>query len=171
MSAVRVDNCYYILQYSEGSYYNINLPVYPDEISDNFSASWSTQQIVGRSSPISAYTGTDFRRVSFSVDLHRELLSESGNPTGKMETLLRTLEKSVYPEYLSQGLMPPVATFRFGDFYARGYVESVSFTWKKPIINNQYMVAATSISMACYPKSVISSNKLGSSLNPFKIST
>lgn len=165
-----VDNCYVIVQYiGSSNYYRRELPIYPDEISDSLSASWSTQQIVGRSSPIAAYIGTDFRKVSFSMELHRELLAEKGNPTGKMESLIRVIEKSVYPEYLSQGLTPPITTFRFGDFYARGYVESVSNTWKKPIINDMYMIASMSISMCCYPKSVISASNLGSSLNPFNI--
>lgn len=144
----------------------LNFPVYPDEISDTLNATWQDQPITGRSLPITAYTGTSFRMVSFSVLLHREIPCATS-----IETILRHLRASVYPRYQSQGLMPPRTSFRFGDFYVRGVVTSVSFTWQKPIIDGKYHCCQVNISMNELPGNVPSSNDIigRNSLNPGSI--
>lgn len=158
--------CYVIVMFDTEQEYSY-LPVYPDDIQDTLSASWSNAQIVGRSSPIAAYVGTNFRSVSFTLDLHRELL-----PGYQIDNIIKLLDKSVYPRYTSQGLIPPITIFRFGGFYAKGFVESVGRNWKKPI-NRVYNYTYTpiSISMNCFPESVIDANELGSAMNPFNTST
>lgn len=159
-------DCYVIVMF-DTSEEHAYLPVYPDEIQDSLSASWSNQQIVGRSSPIAAYIGTNFRDVSFTLELHRELLQNNG-----VEDIIQLLDKSVYPKYTSQGLIPPITIFRFGKFYAKGFVESVGRNWKKPINkNSEYSYVPVSISMKCFPESVVGADNLGTSMNPFRTST
>lgn len=161
----------------------IRLPLYPDEISDSISASWQTQDILGRSAPVSSYMSTNFREVSFNFTLHRELLfncnsylknvkGRDRNIRGKnyshintTEEILSIMRLACYPVYVSNGLMSPVVCFRFGEFFCKGYMESVSYTWKKPIIDNKYMVCDVSIGpIHCYPKSILA----GSAPNVYK---
>lgn len=165
--------CYVIVMFDTNQEHAY-LPVYPDEIQDTLSASWSNAQIVGRSSPISAYIGTNYRTVSFTLDLNRELLRRDKNEGFRddLEHIIRLLNKAVYPKYTSQGLIPPITIFRFGEFYAKGFVESIGRTWKKPITRDyKYSYTPISISMNCFPESVIGADELGSAMNPFRTST
>jgi len=144
--------------YKEAKY----LPCYPEDISDQTNPTWSDQTIVGRSQPVSAYTGTGFRSVSFSMTLHREMTSDKSN----IEEILELIRKSVYPRYVSPGLIPPIVKFVFGTFAAAGYVTSLTYVWKKPIINNTYYLCDVQISMNCISYNIMGSNNLGSSVNP-----
>lgn len=143
----------------------VELPCYPDEIGDSTSANWSDESIIGRSAPISAYTGTGYRNVTFSFPMHREM-------AGNIESVIKTLRASVYPRYESKGLTPPITTFRFGDFYVKGIVRNISFTWKKPIINEVYQVCEVSVNIDATPNKVIDTLDIAaaSSLNPMKVS-
>jgi len=142
------------------------LPCYPDEISENQSAVWSDVQILGRSSPITAYTGTSFRSVSMSFDLHREM----ENGSNSIEDVLNLIRKAVYPEYQERGLIPPTTIMAFGTFMVKGIVRSFSYTWKKPIIDNSYQVCSVSIQIDDIPSSVFGSTNLRSTpTNPFGV--
>lgn len=149
--------------YVRVSTYNDNsityLPSYPDDISDSTSSNWSDENIIGRSSPMSAYTGTGYRGVSFSFLLHREM-------DGDIEAGLKAIRSSLYPSYLSAGLNPPITVFRFGDFYVKGIVRSVQYVWQKPIIRSEYQVCNVSVSIDTTPSKVMSATDLGRSLNP-----
>ena len=172
--------------------YLIELPLYPDEVTEQISARWQTQDILGRSAPISAYAGTSLKSVQFSLDLHRDLMTGSfghsrttldavfkevgrgdeahnqsaGNqiqtakgPFGTRSWYVnanKMLQISCYPQYLQKGLVPPTTYFIFGQMILKGYVNSYSTTWKKPILNSFYGWNSVNIDMACYPDSVIS---------------
>lgn len=77
--------CYMLLKYGHsGNYgvsgdmeYLIELPIYPNEVSESISANWSQQPVLGRSAALSAYANTDLKSVSFSLDLHRDFLTGS----------------------------------------------------------------------------------------------
>ena len=160
-------DCFIIVYHSDiNSPSSSELPCYPDEISENQSAVWSDVQIMGRSSPLTAYTGTGFRSVSMSFDLHREM--ENGN--NSIENVLRIIRKSVYPEYQEKGLIPPTTIIGFGKFMVRGVVRSYSYTWKKPIIDNDYQVCSVSIQIDDIPTSVFgAANIKATPTNPFGV--
>lgn len=141
----------------------IELPCYPDEITRSTSSNWSDQNIVGRSSPISAYSGTSYMSVSFSFLMHREMATN-------IEEVIRYLNATVYPLYNSSGLIPPITTFRFGTFKVKGIVRNINFTDKKPIIDNEYQVCEASVQIDCIPDDVVGGDDIyynGYSLNPF----
>lgn len=80
--------CYMLLKYGNSSYgtsndyeYLIELPMYPDQVTESISAQWETQSSLGRSSPISAYAETGLKSVQFSIDLHRDFLTGSFSHT------------------------------------------------------------------------------------------
>lgn len=170
--------------------YLIEMPLYPDEVSEQISAQWSTQKVLGRSADLSAYAGTDLKSVNFNLTLHRDLLTgsyshtetslrQSGgslknqaagrqNQTAKGPYGTRTwytnmnkmLQISCYPQYTSNGLIPPTTYFVFGQMILKGYVTNYSTTWKKPILNTFYGWNDVSINMQCYPDTIVSAREI-----------
>lgn len=142
---------------SNNSYWGNNnshiyqIPCYPDEVSDSVSVNWSETSIIGRS-PILAYNSTGLRNISFSMDLHREMYHgyQGAYPDvigTEIDVLLKSLRAAAYPIYSSSGLKPPMVMFKFGDLRMKGIIRSVSFQWKKPIVNKQYNICSVSITM------------------------
>lgn len=190
--------CYMIVKYGHngtfglsGDYeYLLELPLYPEEVNEQISAKWTTQTILGRSSPIAAYANTDLKEVSFSLDLHRDFLTGSFSHTeeslkaaggslskqaaGKQVQTAKgpfatrswytnankLLQISCYPQYTSNGMIPPTTYFIFGQMILKGFVNSYSTTWKKPIINTFYGWNSVQINMSCYPDSIISASDM-----------
>lgn len=155
------ENSNYIAVQQSGSneYYTISIPNYPDEISDSGSANYSEENILGRSSPLISYTGTGFREVQFSFDIHREEFNG-------IDKLLRIARSSVYPNYGTSYMKPTITSVRLGDFYARGVTRSYGFTWKKPIVNGKYQVCTVSLSIADIPNKAYSMNDIINISNP-----
>lgn len=170
--------------------YLLELPLYPDEVTESISANWEKQNVLGRSAALSAYANTDLKSVSFSLTLHRDLLTGSfshntasllatgGNlsqqaagfqkQTDKGPFSTRTwytnankmLQICCYPQYTSAGLIPPTTYFVFGQMILKGYVTNTSTTWKKPILNTFYGWNTVNITMECYPDTIISANDI-----------
>lgn len=190
--------CYMLVKYGNsnqfgigGDYeYLIELPIYPEEVSETITPSWNTQTVLGRSSPLAAYANTSLKNVSFSMDLHRDLLTGSFSHTqetlaaigGTQENQAAGLQKqsqrgpfntrswytsinkmlqiSCYPQYTTQGLIPPTTYFIFGQMILKGFVENYSTIWKKPIINTFYGWNSVTINMDCYPDTIISARDM-----------
>ena len=190
--------CYMLLKYgkpnnfnvSGDSQYLIELPLYPDQVTESISASWNTQSVLGRSSPIAAYANTDLKNVNFSLDLHRDLMTGSYTLTtsaliadggsldkqaaglqhqssnGPFNTrkwyvnINKMLQMSCYPQYTQSGLIPPTTYFVFGQMILKGFVQSYQTDWKKPILNTFYGWNTVSIQMLCYPDTIISAKDI-----------
>lgn len=189
LSGFKSWECYMLIKYGKpnvwgvgGKYeYLLELPLYPDEVTESLSAEWSKQSILGRSSPLSAYAQTDLKSVSFGLTLHRDLITgsfsqsdnnlvsagnQSQSPGGPFETRTwyvnanKMLQMSCYPQYTSNGLIPPTTYFIFGQMILKGYVTSYSTTWKKPILNTFYGWNTVNITMECYPDTIISADDI-----------
>lgn len=163
------NECWVIVYYGDSLVQNYArqsefLPMYPDEISDTQSSIWNKHQIYGRSSPIAAYIGTDARNVSFSMKLHREM-------SDNIEDILKLLRKALYPRYNSVGLVPPRVRFVFGEFVVDGTLDSLSYSWEKPIVDKKYHVCTVAVTVTGYPSQLMSYDNLGSSSNPDNYST
>lgn len=190
--------CYMIVKYGHpnsfgigGDYeYLIELPIYPEQVSEQIASNWQTQKVLGRSAPLSAYANTDLKSVSFSMDLHRDFLTGSFSHTaesmrdiganlsdqaagrqketesGPFSTrswyvsINKMLQISCYPQYTQIGMIPPTTYFVFGQMILKGYVRNYSTEWKKPIINTFYGWNTVSINMDCYPDSIISARDI-----------
>ena len=72
----------------------------------------------------------------------------------------KMLQIACYPQYTSQGLIPPTTYFIFGQMILKGYVVSYSTTWKKPILNTFYGWNTVTINMDCYPDTIISAKDI-----------
>lgn len=190
--------CYMLVKYGHansfgigGDYeYLIELPLYPEQVSEQISANWQQQKVLGRSAPLSAYANTDLKSVSFSLDLHRDFLTGSFSHTteslkdiggslsnqaaGRQKqsesgpfatrswyaSVNKMLQISCYPQYTSIGMIPPTTYFIFGQMILKGFVKSYSTEWKKPIINTFYGWNSVTISMDCYPDTIISAKNI-----------
>jgi len=142
-----MDNCYFRLEYGNNSRV-VELPCYPDDISETLSPRWGSEEPIGRSSSIHSFYGTEDRKTSFSFDLHRDMTISIGSETSAdIETILVLLRRSVYGNYTQNAINPPISTFRFGEFVIRGYVSSISFSDKKPIIDDEYALISVSVEM------------------------
>ena len=94
--------CYMLLKYGKPGNFNVSgenqylieLPLYPDQVTESISASWNTQAVLGRSSPIAAYANTDLKSVNFSIDLHRDLMTGSHSLTMSELNSIRNASKS-----------------------------------------------------------------------------
>lgn len=197
--------CYMLLKYGHNgdfsvsgqSQYLIELPIYPEQVTESISAGWSTQKVLGRSSPVAAYANTDLKTVNFNMDLHRDFLTGSfsldcnsakalgykgggkdvndksqlagyqqqsaGGPFGTRTwytNINKMLQMSCYPQYTSKGLIPPTTYFIFGQMILKGFVTAYQTEWKKPILNSFYGWNSVSITMDCYPDTIISANEM-----------
>lgn len=123
------------------------LPTYPDDVSDSVDAQWGTVPVLGRPVPVATFTGTGYRSVSFSFDIHREMLGNTNIKT--IEDFLFGIKQAVYPSDVDfvdsrsgfkqsfTGFVPRVATVKLGAFFVKGYITSVNHTWKKPLVYNE----------------------------------
>ena len=191
--------CYMIVKYGHNGDFNVagdsqyllELPMYPDQVTEGITPQWSTQKVLGRSAPLAAYAGTDLKTVNFSLDLHRDLLTGSFShtadtlnqvPNGSLKKQAaglqaqtdrgpfgtrtwyvnanKMLQIACYPQYTSQGLIPPTTYFIFGQMILKGFLTSYQTEWKKPIINTFYGWNSVSISMECYPDTIISARDI-----------
>lgn len=190
--------CYMLVKYGNsksfgvgGDYeYLIELPLYPEQVSETITPNWQSQPVLGRSSPIAAYANTSLKNVSFSLDLHRDLLTGSFSHTaeslheiggteqnqaagrqqqsasGPFDTrtwyvsMNKMLQISCYPQYTKLGLIPPTTYFIFGQMILKGFVNNYNTEWKKPIINTFYGWNSVTINMDCYPDSIISAKDM-----------
>ena len=190
--------CYMLVKFGRsgtfgisGDYeYLIEMPLYPDDVTESISANWANQSVLGRSAPLSAYANTSLKSVSFSLDLHRDLLTGSFNHTtssliaaggslnrqaagyqvqtakGPFATrswytnMNKMLQISCYPQYTSSGMIPPTTYFVFGQMILKGFVTNYSTTWKKPILNTFYGWNSVTINMECYPDTIVGASDI-----------
>jgi hypothetical protein len=110
----------------------------PDSISENYSASWSSHEVLGRSAPYYSYGGNDARSVSYSVKLFKDALGD------KFVTTVKQCASLVYPRYQGVYAIPPYCYVRFGGMIKMfAIVNSVAITWGDVFIADE-MVDANS---------------------------
>lgn len=112
----------------------------PEEISDNSSAQYDSQEVRGRSSPYQGYSHSGPREINFSVVLHDDLCKN-----GILATVNR-LRSLTYPGY-SGILLTPASVIRIGDMiHCNAVVTNVSVNWQKPFRDGVYVTATVDIS-------------------------
>ena len=190
--------CFMLVKYGNsksfgagGKYeYLIELPMYPEQVSETITPNWAEQPVLGRSAPIAAYANTSLKTVSFSLDFHRDFLTGSfSHSTDTLKAVGGSLDKQAaglqrqdaggpfdtrswyisinkmfqiacYPQYTQVGLIPPTTYFIFGQMILKGFLKSYSTEWKKPILNTFYGWNSVTISMDCYPDTIISAHDI-----------
>ena len=150
--AIPKDN--YILFHHTGKSYVI--PVDPDSIADNMSASFAPNNPLSRSAPIYSYQNSGPRTVTVQFTLHRDLCNEFNPKEPDMvEALVKSLDGAVLPDYESAGKIvnPPIVSLKLRDqIYIKGVITGgVSTTFQLPIINyggmDKYAVVSLSFTI------------------------
>ena len=108
----------------------------PDSVSETFSASWNSHEVLGRSAPYYNYSGNDARSVSYGVKLFKDALGED------FIKVVRQIESLVYPQYTGSLAIPPYCYVRFGGMVKMfAIVNSVSVQWGDTIIADDFVDA------------------------------
>ena len=128
----------YIIFHHTGKSYVI--PVDPDSITDNHTASFATNFPLSRSAPIYSYQNSGPRTVQVAFTLHRDLCQQfNPNSTDMVEELITNLEGLILPDYESANKVvnPPIVSMKIRDeIYIKGVVTGgIGKQFNLPILN------------------------------------
>lgn len=143
----------------------IELPTYPENITDTLSSNFAQTSALARSAPVFTYSNSGPRSITFQFILHRDLVDEvnaGGVSTFSLEVgedyvdaLIRKIQAIALPKYTvaSKSVVPPMVAVRIGageDIFIKGVVHGgVTVGYSGPILSNgQY--ATVSLSFTVY---------------------
>lgn len=141
------------------------LPTYPEQINDAMSATFTSTQPLSRSAPIYAYSYSGPRSITFTLVLHRELMTQINTNVSNLDikkldigddyvdTIIKQLQAIAVPKYVSASKMvnPPTVSVRFGnEVYIHGIVDGgVAVTYSLPLLdNNKYAQVSISFTVS-----------------------
>lgn len=153
-----IDN--YVYMYHTGTL--LALPTYADSITDVMSVNFVSSTPLARSSPIYSYANSGPRQLSFTFNLHRDMMQEINYGVSNLDTtinddyvdyLINSLQACAVPEYSYTDKMvdPPMVAVRLGnDIFIKGVVlGNVSVTYELPILTTgKYASAKVSFVVA-----------------------
>ena len=153
-----IDN--YVYMYHTGTL--LALPTYADSITDVMSVNFVSSTPLARSSPIYSYANSGPRQLSFTFNLHRDMMQAINYGVSNLDTtlnddyvdyLINSLQACDVPEYSSTDKMvdPPMVAVRLGnDIFIKGVVlGNVSVTYELPILTTgKYASAKVSFVVA-----------------------
>ena len=160
----------------------IIIPEYPESITDNMGSSFNQTTALSRSAPVFTYANSGPRSVTFSLELHRDMVNDlnitAGNTNLKsnvvsqtddyVDTLIKELQSIALPRYNvnNSAVVPPRVAVRFGnELFISGVVTStITCTYGKPILSNgKYAKVTISFAVSEYdPYDATSVSQLGS---------
>lgn len=138
--------------------YSIELPVFPEDVTNSISTNYTSYDILGRPGQISVYNSTGDMTTSFTLHMHRELQTSESTldntylaDINQIDKIVSLIEASQYPiiDSTSAGEYVPIVTYRFGDTVITGKQTSVNTKWSGPKIEGKYMEVVISISVTC----------------------
>lgn len=153
-----IDN--YVYMYHTGTL--LALPTYADSITDVMSVNFVSSTPLARSSPIYSYANSGPRQLSFTFNLHRDMMQAINYGVSNLDTtinddyvdyFINSLQACAVPEYSSTDKMvdPPMVAVRLGnDIFIKGVVlGNVSVTYELPILTTgKYASAKVSFVVA-----------------------
>lgn len=153
-----IDN--YVYMYHTGTL--LALPTYADSITDVMSVNFVSSTPLARSSPIYSYANSGPRQLSFTFNLHRDMMQAINYGVSNLDTtinddyvdyLINSLQACAVPEYSATDKMvdPPMVAVRLGnDIFIKGVVlGNVSVTYELPILTTgKYASAKVSFVVA-----------------------
>lgn len=143
----------------------INLPTYPESITDTLQSNFAQTNALARSAPVFTYSNSGPRSITFQFNLHRDLMDEVNahglsNATTEVgedyiDAMIRKIQAIALPKYVvaSKSVIPPMVAVRIGageDIFIKGVVQGgVTVGYSGPILSNgQY--AQVSIAFTVY---------------------
>lgn len=142
MQGMQSWECYMLLKFGKGNFgvddnreYLIELPCYPEQVTESITPRWESQSVIGRSADLSTYSGVSLKSVNFSLDLHRDLITGSYSLSDSDLRAIANEKGESYETVLSH----QVAGAQYD--YTSGYGDGR--TW--------YVNINKILQMACYP--------------------
>ncbi len=143
----------------------IELPTYPESITDTLNSTFAQTNALARSAPVFTYSNSGPRTIAFQFTLHRDLLDEVNSngvsnfslEVGEdyVDALIRKIQAIALPKYTvaSKSVVPPMVAVRIGageDIFIKGVVNGgVTVGYSGPILSNgQYATVAISFSVS-----------------------
>lgn len=136
------------------------LPLYPENLPESNTASFSSTNALGRSNPVYSYSYSGPRTINLDFTLHREMMNDINITPNNfnldpgvdiVEELINSIESAVLPKYDTsvKALNPPMISLRIGnELYIKGVVSRVGKDFSGPILNNnKYAVCRISFSL------------------------
>ena len=132
----------------------IIIPEYPESITDNMGSSFNQTTALSRSAPVFTYANSGPRSVTFSLELHRDMVNDLNSTAGNtnlrsnvvsqtddyVDILIKELQSIALPRYNvnNRAVIPPRVAVRFGnELFISGVVTStITCTYGKPILSN-----------------------------------
>lgn len=130
----------------------VNIPVYPENITDTLQSNFQQTQALARTAPVFTYQNSGPRSMSIQFSFHREMLDDvnkGGLSNAQLyvgedyvDYLIRNLQAIALPTYNSgsKSVVPPMVAVRIGegdDIFIKGVVVgSISVGYALPILSN-----------------------------------
>lgn len=121
----------YIKIHRAGKVSTFWFPCYPESVSDQNSASYTPQNILGRSEPFQYYTGSGPRTVNVSFEMHCEMCGD----IDYVYKLVDNIESACYPNYGSAVAATKVTFHVANNITIRGIIPNVSTEYSGPILD------------------------------------
>lgn len=102
---------------------------------------WSSEDIVGSTSPVKVYINNGARTVSYSHTFIDDYTTES------LLTIRNKLSAMEYPMVNGGVTLPHIVRMRLGKIYIRGVVTSINFSWDGPIRNGTHIKLKVDLSV------------------------
>ena len=138
----------YIYMYHTETF--IILPIYPEAVNDSNQANFVTNTPIARSAPIYSYMNSGPRSVGFTLNLHRDLMTQVNTGVSNVnvelgddyvDTLIKQIQACALPNYQAASKMvdPPMVALRIGDdvFIKGVVVGGPQITYSGALIKSQ----------------------------------
>lgn len=121
------------------------IPNIPQALQIRYTPKFSTQQLLGRLTPLYQYSGASGVSYTFTLDLHEDIHVEKGKT---LNDLINDIKSLSAPRLSEGGLVGdyPDVFFTLGDISAFVKVET-QITWKKPMRQGKYIMATVQFTL------------------------
>lgn len=122
-------------------YKTYRIPQYPTDVSDTMDSKYVATEILARSAPIQSWANSGPRKVSFTLEVHRDMDWDGEYPNevkiGDIGELMDTYQALELPNYEDpMRVKPPLVTVNIGKGIRITGVPSISFTHKGTLDEN-----------------------------------
>lgn len=131
-----------VLLYSSIAKESIEIPAYPEELSDGYKANYTQMpDMLYQYEPWQIYQSSGPRSVSFSFDLHRDFWT-GDHTDGQANKLIRFCEANCFPHYSGSAVNAPlVSMYINGNNFISGVMDSCDVNWYGPILSDGFYAA------------------------------
>lgn len=115
----------------------VDMPCYPEEISDSRKANYTTMpDILYQYEPWQLYESSGPRSNTYTFKMHRDMIS-GDHSDGVVNDIIRFLESNCFPEYSGSVVNTPICSmYIHGVQHIRGVITSVECNWSGPILRD-----------------------------------